>query len=338
MRRNYKLYFIFLGFVALTGLVWVCMEIMVRTPKEKLRETLPLEISLTQTISPVFSDQIAGVIKQFNEQHPKINVSVRFNASQETNQLQNRGVVLGGIDVLPGATPLFYGDYIVLVYNRVHVKTPPESFEQVVAEAVRLKASNSVRYGISLPNESYGIIPFLTRSLLDMDGADIAAPMDASARKMIADDIFGQDLSPKNCLTECVVDLMANGQTAFALVGEWRIPDLAVSLRENLAVSLIPVLQGNKGVLSPRRTYGLYIDDNVDNPTRQAALKLRAFLQRESARTMLFQTGKLPINDDGSLNSEVDGIAQFKNRTVEVPIKKYLAATSRLAPAWAALK
>ncbi len=298
----------------------------------------PKEITLVQTISRVFGHQLDQVLDRFRRQHPRVTVSVHYGVTEAPETLRSKAVVLSGIDVLPDAAPLFYGDYIVLVYRRDLVKTKPTSWAQVVAEATRLQQSGLVRYGLSLPEEPYGMIPFLSRSLLEVGPTETAPLLEDSARMLIAGEIFAKGLSPKNCLTECVVDLMNRKQTAFAVVGEWRIPDLAQGLKDKLAVALMPTLPGGKAVSSPRRTYGLSIADDLDPTTRRAALQLRDFLRQEAATTIFYWTGKLPLDFDSSLKDEVDGLAQFQKRTVEVPIKKYLAVTGRLEPAWAALK
>lgn len=312
-----------------------------------------VELELAQTVSADFGARVEELLKPYLEGQPGVRVRVTYRPRAEDGLAEARGahLVLRPFEPAEAAkvAPLFAADYAVLAYDRSRVAEPPASFPELTAQAFALKERGEVDYGLALPEEAYHLLPFFSDVFWPAAPAAPAAPsgeVKATAKEtftLLGDLRFTHGLSPHACASDCAARLLVEGQAPFAILGEWRIPELRRALGERLGVAPLPSLaRGGPPLRGMRRTYGVERRSELADREASAADGVIAYLRGEGQRRVFAVLGKLPLSGSpGDGAAEAPAPAQVEQeralRAPEVPADRasVRAAAAALAPLWA---
>ncbi|WP_437876244.1 hypothetical protein [Sorangium sp. So ce513] len=309
-----------------------------------------VDLELAQTVSADFGARVEELLRPYLEGQPGVRVRVTYRPLAEGGLAEARGAHLVLRPVEAGAadkvTPLFAADYAVLAYDRSRVAEPPASFPELTAQAFALKERGEVDYGLALPEEAYHLLPFFSDVFWPAAPAAPSGEVEATAKEaftFLGDLRFTHGLSPHACTSDCAARLLVEGQAPFAILGEWRIPELRRALGERLGVAPLPSLaRGGPPLRGMRRTYGVERRSELAEREASAADGVIAYLRGEGQRRVFAVLGKLPLSGSpGDGAAEAPAPAQVEQeralRAAGGPVDRasVQAAAAALAPLWA---
>ncbi|WP_437938912.1 extracellular solute-binding protein [Sorangium sp. So ce341] len=260
-----------------------------------------VDLELAQSVSADFGARVEELLEPYLKGQPGVRVRVTYRplaAEEGFSGARGAHLVLRPFEPAEAdkVAPLFAADYAVLAYDRSRVAEPPASFPDLVAQALALKAKGDVAYGLALPEETHPLLPFFSDVFWPA-----APPREAKATAkevftLLGDLRFTYGLSPHACTSDCAARLLAQGQVPFAVLGDWRIPELRRALGERLGVAPLPSLvRGGPPLRSVRRTYGVERAPAVADREASAADGVIAYLRGEGQKRVFATLGKLPL-------------------------------------------
>ncbi|WP_176736885.1 extracellular solute-binding protein [Oligoflexus tunisiensis] len=237
--------------------------------------------------------------------------------------------------------PFYEEGYLLLYYNKKLVRTPPETWQELVAQTVVQASPSQKRYGLAMPEEAFALLPFISRAFLGDQGTLLETVQEGLVREGIETvrtlrQTFS--LTPRDCSAECSVRVFLGGQAPFALAGEWRWRDMARQLGPNLGMAPLPRLGSGKS-LSARTTVFLAASRSTHQDNVSMLLDLKNYFQSAEGAARLFsQLGKLPspylsrtVEADDAQARSLMTIVQ--ESSVRVEEETYLPLLARLRPA-----
>ncbi|WNG50479.1 extracellular solute-binding protein [Archangium minus] len=308
-----------------------------RAPTPPAPSTSPVELSIAQSVGADFNGPLEELLRPFLEQHPEVRLSVRYDAhAREGSDGAARGPHLAlrvsNGPATPGGVPLFASDYVVLAYNRDLVPEAPKTWRDIIAHGYTLKEKGTVPYGIVLAEEMHSLLPFFG----DLFQAGGPGDTTREAFALLSDLRFKYGLTPGACLSECVVQVFKEGRAPFAVIGEWRLPELRSALGGKLGLTAIPALPGSGARVRPvQRVYALFRAGEAPKRELEAADALLRFVEKESASRLMATLGKAALQPvAASASAEELALAAASVDAVEVPEARVRAAEAALAPIW----
>src|SRR5262249_21489639 len=107
---------------------------------------------------------------------------------------------------------------------------------------------------------------------------------------------FARGLMPPSCPSECVSRVFREGQAPFAVVGEWRLPELRAALGGKIGLSSLPSLPiTNAKLRSVRRDFGAERAGDAPPAEMKAAEELLAYLKNDCRARLFPVLGKVPL-------------------------------------------
>ncbi|WP_438016820.1 hypothetical protein WMF18_39480 [Sorangium sp. So ce315] len=306
-----------------------------------------VDLELAQTVSADFGARVEELLRPYLEGQPGVRVRVTYRPLAEDGLAEARGAHLvlrpfepAGADKV---TPLFAADYAVLAYDRSRVAEPPASFPELTAQAFALKERGEVDYGLALPEEAYHLLPFFSDVFWPAAPSGEVKATAKEAFTLLGDLRFTHGLSPHACASDCAARLLVEGQAPFAILGEWRIPELRRALGERLGVAPLPSLaRGGPPLRGMRRTYGVERAPELADREASAADGVIAYLRGEGQRRVFAVLGKLPLSGSpggGAAEAPAPALVE-QERALRAPgvsadRASVRAAAAALAPVWA---
>lgn len=321
----------------------VAYFVLRRAPEIDRREAVrQVELELAQTVSGDFGPRLEELLGPYLAGQPGVRVRVTYRPAAREGVAAARGAQLALRPVAGaeagGAAPLFVADYAVLAYDRSRVAEPPASFPDLVVQALALKEKGEVAYGLALPEEAYGLLPFFSDVFWPAEGG--AKTTAQQAFGLLGDLRFTYGVAPGACAAECAARLLAERRAPFALVGEWRLPELRRALGERLGVAPLPSLtRGGPPLRGVRRAYGVERAPALGDAEARAADGVIAYLRGEGRKRLFAALGKLPPpgaagGAEARSAAEVEQDHALKAPGVSVAEASVRAAEEALAPLW----
>ncbi|GAA5179605.1 extracellular solute-binding protein [Niveibacterium umoris] len=196
--------------------------------------------------------------------------------------------------------PMFWGNHLMLYYNRSLVAKPARSFAEMATQAKALEAKG-VRALAMNWGEMYWMVPFY--------GAYGGWPVDAKgsvtlntpAMVQTLNTYFGLvsgGLTQKECRGDCPLDRFIAGEFAYSINGDWAMHELREALGDKLGVTTLPQLEGGRNLVPMYSGYVLVFPGNaLKGPKRDALLKFLRYMQSpEIQRRWFAETALLPVN------------------------------------------
>lgn len=183
--------------------------------------------------------------------------------------------------------PVYWGNHLMLYYNRSLVKTPISRFEDLERQAPAFKARDIVPLQYPF-GEMYSLVPFMAAyggwPLDDDDRPTLDTPATAQALNFIFSQV-DKGLIRKDCHDECAHIMFREGRSAYLMGGDWMYGRLIKELGPRLGVALLPSI-GGKPMVSMYSSYVLAFPQNgLDSEKRGALLKFMAFMQSPATQT-----------------------------------------------------
>ncbi|WP_437725916.1 hypothetical protein [Sorangium sp. So ce861] len=307
-----------------------------------------VDLELAQTVSADFGARVEELLKPYLEGHPGVRVRVTYRprASEGPAGAGGAHLVLRSFEPAEAdkVAPLFAADYAVLAYDRSRVAEPPASFPDLMAQALSMKAKGEVAYGLALPEEAYHLLPFFSDVFWSEAPPQEAKAIAQDAFALLGDLRFTRGLAPHACASDCAARLLVERQAPFAILGEWRIPELRRALGEHLGVAPLPSLaRGGPPLRGMRRTYGVERAPALKDREASAADGVIAYLRGEGQKRVFAVLGKLPLSEPPGAQggvAEAPAPEQAEQEralgapAVSVDRASVRAAETALAPVW----
>ncbi|AUX28976.1 MULTISPECIES: hypothetical protein [Sorangium] len=308
-----------------------------------------VDLELAQSVSADFGARVEELLKPYLKAQPGVRVRVTYRPlAAEEGFAGARGAHLVLRPFEPAeadeVAPLFAADYAVLAYDRSRVAEPPASFPDLVTQALALKAKGDVAYGLALPEETHPLLPFFSDVFWPAAPPREAESTAKEVFTLLGDLRFTYGLSPHACTSDCAARLLAEGQVPFAVLGEWRIPELRRALGERLGVAPLPSLsRGGPPLRSVRRTYGVQRAPALKDGEASAADGVIAYLRGEGQRRVFAALGKLPLSEppgaqggvaEAQAPARVEQEGALRAPPVSVGWASVRAMEAALAPLW----
>ena len=194
--------------------------------------------------------------------------------------------------------PLFWGNHLVLYYNRGLVNRPAATFEEIERQKPAF-----VSRGVQPLAMNFGELYWFTPFLVAFGGWPMAndhVTLNTSSMAEALTYYFGladRGLVPKTCRSDCVTSRFIAGEFAYAINGDWAFRDLKQKMGEQLGVALLPRI-GSRPLVPMSSAYVLvFPNDSLNGPKRQALLRFAQYLTSTSVQRLWFkETELLPVD------------------------------------------
>ncbi len=309
-----------------------------------------VDLELAQSVSADFGARVEDLLQPYLKGQPGVRVRVTYRplaAEESFAGARGAHLVLRPFEPAEAGAvaPLFAADYAVLAYDRSRVAEPPASFPDLVAQALSMKAKGEVAYGLALPEEAYHLLPFFSDVFWPEAPSQAAETIAQDAFALLGDLRFTYGLSPHACASGCAARLLVEGQAPFAILGEWRIPELRRALGERLGVAPLPSLaRGGPPLRGVRRTYGVQRAPALKDREASAADGIIAYLRGDGQKRVFAALGKVPLSEppggaeggaDARAPEQVEQESALRAPAVSMDRASVRAAETALAPLWA---
>ncbi|MCX9154966.1 extracellular solute-binding protein [Niveibacterium sp. 24ML] len=196
--------------------------------------------------------------------------------------------------------PLFWGNHLMLYYNRSLVSKPARTWAEMAAQARQLQARNIRALGMQF-GEMFWLVPFYGAYGGWPVDAKGAVTLDTPAMAKALTTYFGLasgGLTLKECRNDCALDRFAAGEFAYSINGDWAMRELRDALGDKLGVATLPQLDGGKNLVPMYSGYVLvFPGQSLKGPKRDALLKFIRYMQSEPVQRRWFnETSHLPVN------------------------------------------
>lgn len=210
-----------------------------------------------------------------------------------------------------------------LLYNEAHLDSPPETFDELIADAQAFHAPGDDQYGFTCPGRAYFISAWLLAyggfvSQLDDEGSPelgIENQEFHDGMALYRDELA--DLQPTGLAYDEQVDAFATGEALFHINGPWAVTDLREADVE-LGVAALPELAD--GELTPYANVSLLyfttsMTDDEEDARRDTAIDFAEWYATNDdvAERMAEDHSRLPVQDDldpGTLPEDVAAFAE----------------------------
>ncbi|MAZ65843.1 MAG: hypothetical protein CMF25_01905 [Kangiellaceae bacterium] len=197
--------------------------------------------------------------------------------------------------------PVFWGNHLMLYYNKKYVDEPAKNWDELVdSRSVLTKrgAKNALALNI---NEMYWFVPFLGAfGGWPMDGSKIDLNSSSMKQSLVFYRyLLNAGIIPKDCDSICVHDGFKRGESAYSISGDWAYKDFEKSLGNDFGVAILPSV-GNKPMVSMYSTYVLvFPGSGLEGPKRQALEKFISYMHSKHVQRSWFsEAGLLPVRED----------------------------------------
>jgi hypothetical protein len=151
--------------------------------------------------------------------------------------------------------PIFLGNHLMLVFNKKRVSAPVTKLEDLA------EGSEDLALDLSSP---YQVLPFvLGRNTTGprTSAGPLPSPADLTPQHLAAGlgDLVALQQSkriPWPCQHGCPTERLKKGQSGYAIMGDWAIPDLLQSLGDDLGLAPLPSWRGHQ-LVSPHMPWVL---------------------------------------------------------------------------------
>lgn len=237
--------------------------------------------------------------------------------------------------------PMFWGNHLMLYYNRSLVAKPARTLAEMAQQVPALQAKGVKALGTNF-GEMYWMVPFY--------GAYGGWPVDAKGKVTLdtpamaktLDTYFGlvtRGLTLKECHTECAMDRFTAGEFAYAINGDWAMRELQDALGDKLGVTTLPQVEPGKNLVPMYSGYVLAFPGlSLKGPKRDALLKFVKYMQSPQVQRKWFdETHHLPVN--ASVYREVLGKADdnLKASLNQLKLARAMPNDRGMAFAWEGL-
>lgn len=197
--------------------------------------------------------------------------------------------------------PLFWGNHLMLYYNRSLVRKPARTWTEMAAQARELQTRNVRALGMQF-GEMFWLVPFYGAYGGWPVDAKGGITLDTPAMVKTLNTYFGLasgGLTLKECRNDCALDRFAAGEFAYSINGDWAMRELREAMGDKLGVTTLPQLEGGKNLVPMYSGYVLvFPGQSLKGPKRDALLKFIRYMQSEPVQRRWFaETSHLPVND-----------------------------------------
>ncbi|WP_238479721.1 sugar ABC transporter substrate-binding protein [Natranaeroarchaeum sulfidigenes] len=208
-----------------------------------------------------------------------------------------------------------------LLYNREYLDSPPETLDELVAQAEEFHAPDDEQYGFTCPGRAY----FISAYLLAFGGFVSRLDEDGIPELGIEDDEFHEgmelyreelsELQPPGLDYDTQTDAFASGDALFHINGPWAVDGLHDAAVE-LGVTSLPEIDG--GELSPYAGISIWyfttaMTDDEGDDRRDTALDFAEWYctSDEIADRMATEHSRVPVVTDVDTEALTDDIEGF---------------------------
>ena len=196
--------------------------------------------------------------------------------------------------------PMFWGNHLMLYYNRSLVSKPARTLTEMAQQVKGLQAKGVRTLGMNF-GEMYWMVPFYGGYGGWPVDAKGAITLDTPAMVKTLETYFGlisRGITPKECHADCALDRFISGEFAYAINGDWAMRELHDALGDKLGVTTLPQLEGGKNLVPMYSGYVLaFPGQSLKGPKRDALLKFMRYMQSAQVQRRWFdETSHLPVN------------------------------------------
>ncbi len=209
-----------------------------------------------------------------------------------------------------------------LLYNREYLDSPPETLDELVAEAEAFHAPGDDQYGFACPGRAYFVSAYLLAfggfvSRLDEGGnPELGIENDEFHEGM---ELYRDELSefqPSGLDYDTQTDAFARGDALFHVNGPWAISGLESAESVDLGVTSVPEIEG--GQPTPYAGISLWyftagMTDDEDDDRRDTAIDFAQWYSTndEIADRMAGDHARVPVVSDVDPGTLPDEVAAF---------------------------
>ena len=195
--------------------------------------------------------------------------------------------------------PVFWGNHLMLYYNKKYVKTPAASFEEMEGQIKELAAKGVKPLGTNF-GEMYWYVPFMG-AFGAWPVVDGKLALDSAANTEALDYYFSlvdKGLTLKDCHLDCALERFQNGEFAYAINGDWAFRDNLAKMGADLGVATLPTI-GKRHLVPMFSSYVLiFPKQSLHGPKREQLLKFIHYMQSNEVQKRWFtDAGLFPVND-----------------------------------------
>ncbi|WP_374603028.1 extracellular solute-binding protein [Niveibacterium sp.] len=196
--------------------------------------------------------------------------------------------------------PMFWGNHLMLFYNRSLVSKPARTLAEMTQQLPALQAKGVKALGTNF-GAMYWMVPFYGAYGGWPVDAKGGITLDTPAMAKTLDTYFGlvtRGLTLKECRTDCALDRFMAGEFAYAINGDWAMRELQDALGDKLGVTVLPQVEPGKNLVPMYSGYVLAFPGlSLKGPKRDALLKFMRYMQSAEVQRRWFdETRRLPVN------------------------------------------
>lgn len=232
--------------------------------------------------------------------------------------------------------PIIQGNHLMLYSNKALIPQVAASWEELLAQknAIEKLGAASLVWNTK---SSYLLYPFLDvygGSPLQDGKLNLNTPAMVKALTFVNQLRVSHNLST-DCDYLCAKNAFMTGKAAYMIDGEWSAKEFARVFGDNLSISSIPPVGGNK-VLSPASTYVIaFPRDGINGPKRELLIKLVDYLQSQSTQEKLWsQVSAIPVESGAFANAQAGAKGYLQQVLALMADTKSIPAEESLAFMW----
>lgn len=230
------------------------------------------------------------------------------------------------------AIPIFTGNHLLLFYNRQLIDKPAKTWQEMYQQHLKLQAKSINTLGINI-SKMYYFIGFLNAyNGFPVKGSNIVINIDTTVKALKAyKRLITDNLVDIHCDYVCKNQQFFNGELAYNIDGLWAYQNNKRRLKENLAVALLPTLDGLK-LKSMSGSHVLAFPNNSSQSEKASVIKKFAhFLQGDQIQTLLYQQlHMIPANQNTRrnllTNNDDKVIFEQLSQTITMPVSTAMEA------------
>lgn len=227
----------------------------------------------------------------------EINASVVPDAmlSSATPSLVKTTAVLNGKTY---GVPLFWGNHLVLYYNKKLVGQPASKWEQLYAQSESFgdKGIDTIGWNFY---EGYFLVPFITafNAWPITDGKiSINSKGTVNALNYYRNLATSGVINPR-CNYGCVMGKFTSDKLAYMMNGDWAFSELRELMKNELGVAKLPTIAGVQSVSMSASFLMLFPDGALAKDKGDLLRKLAAFFATDEVQRSFFENGaRIPVN------------------------------------------
>jgi maltose-binding protein MalE len=211
--------------------------------------------------------------------------------------LSNSAIESSKVEGISRGIPLIYGNHLLLYYNKKLIKTPADSWEQLLAQQSQISEGKGL-IGWNYM-EMYWLIPFLgAYDSFPYKNGNVTLNTEGMVTALSHYKKFmEQGIVEQFCDHDCNMNKFRSSEIGYLINGTWAFKQLSDSLGDDLGIALLPTFSDNRMKTYFSSHLLSFPSNGLTGFKQKELVELARFMQSEKAQNIIWENLRaIPTN------------------------------------------